>query len=111
MYYSDIFTENKSNTNVIWKTINEVLGSRRDKAKTSLPDNLHVLLNGAGCTLSDKNDIVTALSDYFVKIGPDLASKINSTTNNFNEYLPNPNTDSFLCPLLLSMKFKLFFVC
>ena len=52
-----------------------------------------------GSNLNDKKSIANAFNDYFVNIGPTLASKIPQLGIDYRNFMPQQNTMSFfLCP-------------
>ena len=88
----------KTNSRNIWSIINDITG--RKKSKSPYPKKIR-LNNG---TLSENPEkIANTLNDYFVNIGPDLASKLEPSRNPYDSYMPSRNRNSFFClPLTLS---------
>ena len=87
-YYEDKFETAKNDHKTTWKLINEVINKRR--TKTSLPSSF--ISNNT--LLSDPKDIANRFCKYFANIGPDLASKIQETSNSFLSFLNSNNEES-----------------
>ena len=73
-----------------WKTINNILGRKKNALIQAQFKNSH------GETISDPQLIANDFNDFFVNIGPNLASKINSTGKEYHEYLKEPIQKCFL---------------
>ena len=89
-YYEEKFMEATDDMKKTWKMIKKNIISRnkQNSATESFVDN--------GKIISDKNAIVQKFNDFFVNIGPTLASKIQSTnTNRSRAYLCGDYPDSF----------------
>ena len=71
-----------------WKIIKNIIS----KNKRNSPTEIFV---DSGKTITDKIAIVQKFNDFFVNIGPTLASKIQSTNTNYKEYLCGDYLDSF----------------
>ena len=67
-----------------WKTINNILGRKKNALIQAQFKNSHEE------TISDPQLIANDFNDFFVNIGPNLASKINSTGKEYHEYLKDP---------------------
>ncbi len=87
-YYENKFETAKNDHKTTWKLINEVINKRR--TKTSLPSSF--ISNNT--LLSDPKDIANRFCKYFANIGPDLASKIQETSNSFLSFLNSNNEES-----------------
>ena len=77
-----------------WGVLNDLLGNNRKKP---LPD----CFNINGSVITDPQQIADGLNDYFVNIGPNLASNIPSTSTNFSDFLitvHSPMHSLFLSP-------------
>jgi len=68
-YYRQLVDENIGNPKKIWKAINKVLGKKEKSVKLS-----SVKIEGK--CLTREHDILEALNQYFVSVGPKLAKKI-----------------------------------
>ena len=93
-YFKNKFQQNKSDIKKTWDTINSLL----KKSKTR---NSSTSINCNGRLSKDPVEIANCFNDFFVEIGPTLASKINNNPNStFNDYLPAPVVNSmFLNPV------------
>ena len=81
-YYQHSFDKYKNDTTNTWKIIKEI--TNRNNIKKHIP----CLFNVEGETITDKSKIVNKLNTYFTKIGPTLASKINTNGNKtFDSFL------------------------
>jgi len=71
-----------------WKIIKNIISRNKQNSPTeSFVDN--------GKAITDKNAIVQKFNDFFVNIGPTLASKIQPTNTDHKEYLCGDYPDSF----------------
>lgn len=104
-YYSDKFNSCSGNSKRTWAIINDVLHNR--KSKSSIPDTMKV---GNGKT-NDPKQITNAFNDFFINVGPTLASDIHSDTNP-NHYLRNSNPSTlYMSPANESEVFKVALAC
>ena len=74
----------------IWKTINTICSYKSQNSHTSIDH----LTTDQGIITVDR-DIASAFNDYFASVGANLASKIDRTSNCFQDYLPHPTLNSF----------------
>ncbi len=104
-YYSSTIAGQKFDPKRAWKSINNLLG--RQNKRTVVNE-----LNLGENNLTSPIDIAEGFNDYFSNIGPDLASKIDSTNYNFETYIKNtksefaafqPVTVNYVCRLLLGL--------
>ena len=104
-YYSSKIAGQKFDPKRAWKSINNLLG-RQNK-----PTVVNELILDQNNFTSPK-DIAEGFNDYFSNIGPNLASKIDSSNYNFETYVKNgksefaafqPVTVSHVCRLLLGL--------
>ena len=104
-YYSSKIAGQKFDPKRAWKSINNLLG-RQNK-----PTVVNELILDQNNFTSPK-DIAEGFNDYFSDIGPNLASKIDSSNYNFETYVKNgksefaafqPVTVSHVCRLLLGL--------
>ena len=80
-----------------WNTKNDVLGRGKKKKQSTQnkfkDDNGNVFIN--------TEDISNQFNDFFVNIGPKLASNIHSSGKNYNDYLKDPkNNSTYMKPIV-----------
>ena len=85
-YYSKRIAGQKQNPKEAWKTINNLLG--RQNKPTKLNE-----LSISGNNLTNSEDIAEGFNEFFSNIGPDLASKIDTSNYNFQEYIKKPKSE------------------
>ena len=85
LYYSNKIETNKSNTNSIWNIVKDIFGKKKHV-------NTNITVNGREVT--NPNESANLFNDYFVNIGPTLASKIDAGNDHFTQYLTEPHQDS-----------------
>ena len=68
LYYSNNIESNKSNNNLLWKTVKELLG------KKNTENNKCFLINEQQIT--DPIKISKAFNEYYIDVGPNLAANI-----------------------------------
>ena len=90
-YYDNQFIQQNKNIKQTWGLIREVIGSKKTQ-KDSLPD--YFIENNS--ILCDPPSIANGFDDFFVNIGPELASKIPDSSKHFLDYLGPSNDDSFI---------------
>ena len=71
-FYNNKFQTSKNDMKKTWKTINNILGRKKSALIQAQFKNSH------GENISDPQLIANDFNDFFVNIGPKLASKINS---------------------------------
>ncbi|XP_065650275.1 uncharacterized protein LOC136078429 [Hydra vulgaris] len=76
----------KGNTQKTWNVINQIIGKKRC-SNNNLPQKLII----DGEMISNKETIVEKLNNYFLEVGPNLASKIPKNTTNFKSYIKPTN--------------------
>nr|XP_006817846.1 PREDICTED: low-density lipoprotein receptor-related protein 2-like [Saccoglossus kowalevskii] len=105
-YHYHKFLSAQGNNSKTWKVINEVLSNR---SNASSPDKLNDD-SFFGNILSDNHDIAEKFNNFFVNVGSNLATKIN-TSNNYNMYLHDKYPDSiyFVTSLIMTYIKKSFF--
>jgi len=96
-YYNREFNEHKSNLRYLWKLINEVIN--RNKLTSKLPDHF-----------KDSTEISNKFNEYFINVGPNLASKIPVSDMNFRIIWVKDLLNLFSWIQLLKMKQNLKFV-
>jgi hypothetical protein len=93
-YYSELLESSKNNVKNMWKILNKLIA--KNKSKDKYPNEFKTdddIIKG------DKN-ISEAFNDYFVNIGPNLASKIARCDNQFTDYMGERcQTSMFLNPV------------
>ena len=89
-YYNGKFKEFSKDAKKTWSTINEVLG--RVKNVNDIPKRF--ISNGN--VLSGSLEIAEGFNDFFVNIGPNLASEIPNSNKHFTEYLNEPCNENFV---------------
>ena len=67
-----------------WKIINNVFGRGQ---KQSLPNQFR---RESGTIITDPSIISNEFNDFFVNVGPNLASKIHHTGKDYYDYLKEP---------------------
>jgi Reverse transcriptase (RNA-dependent DNA polymerase) len=87
-YYADCFLQCGNNLNKTWKIIKQILNSNDESCS---PDAF--VINGQLTEIP--GDVANAFNDYFINIGPNLASKIPKTNVPFTKFMPNPPLCSF----------------
>ena len=89
-FFRKLLDEAKTKSRQIWSAINRI--TCRKKSKSLYPTKIK-LSNGNFTEEPDK--IANALNDYFVNIGPDLASKLEASENTFESYMSQRIRNSF----------------
>jgi hypothetical protein len=77
-YYSKRIAGQKQNPKEAWKTINNLLGRQNKPIKVNE-------LSLSGNNLTNSEDIGEGFNEVFSNMGPDLASKIDTSNYNFQE--------------------------
>ena len=90
-YFATMINENKNNLQKQWQLINQIL-QRNNKQKKAI----HKLVTK---TLTDCQDICNELNNYFINVGPKMASKIlsNFLDNNDPAHSLPSVTNSMFC--------------
>ena len=104
LYYSEQLETNKHDIAKSWKIIKEITGLNSSKST-------NVFFNINGITVSDKTTIAIEFNNFFVNIGPELASSITSIVNPLS-YVNNvmysiviPNVSEYeIMQIILSLK-------
>ena len=76
MYYKSVIDENKSNSNRLWKVINEIIRKER-KQTSNIP---HEVIDANGHKQTDSATVNNTFNQYFSEVGFRLASKIPPTS-------------------------------
>ena len=87
-YYYKKFESVKDNLQKTWKTINNIIG-RKKKGTIQTQ-----FVGTDGGNISDPQVISDAFNDFFVNIGPKLASTIKTDGKNYYDYLSSPLSSS-----------------
>ncbi len=87
-YYKRKFESVKHNLRKTWKTINSIIGrNKKSKIQTQFT-------TSQGQKISDPQIISNDFNDFFVNIGPKLASTITTDGKNYYDYLKTPLSSS-----------------
>jgi hypothetical protein len=73
MHYEEQLIVHKQNSKMIWTTLNQILNKPNKNSENSKS----FVENNLTKTIDNPIDIANKFNDYFVKIGPNLASEIN----------------------------------
>ena len=89
-YYYDTFRNHKNCMKNTWKTINETLGKNKKDSK------LPTYVQHNNTIVSNPTEIANVFNDFFVNIGSNLSSTINTNDDNFTfkQYLQTPSTST-----------------
>ena len=94
-HFFNKFESAKNDMKKTWKTINNVIGKGQ---KQSLR---HKFKDECGSILTNPQDISNKFNDFFVNIGPKLASDIHNTGKNYYDYLKDVAPSSmYLRPIV-----------
>ena len=94
MYYKIVIDENKSNSNRLWKVINEIIRKER-KQTSNIP---HEVIDANGHKQTDSATISNAFNQYFSEVGSRLASKIPPTSKSPTANIKSAPYSMFLEP-------------
>jgi hypothetical protein len=107
LYWENKFNECKSDMKNTWKHLNSVLNRKSNKHE--FPDNFSINSN----RITDHKDIAEEFNNYFVNIGPKLASAIPASNahslppnNLVNSFYMEPTTPQEISSIIKSMKPK-----
>ena len=94
-YFFSKFEQSKNNMKQTWNTINNILGrGKKQSAHNKFKDDI-------GNVFVNPEDISNQFNDFFVNVGPKLASNIQSTGKSYFEYLKNPiNSSMYMKPIV-----------
>ena len=94
-YFFSKFEQSKNNMKQTWNTINNILGrGKKQSAHNKFKDDI-------GNVFINPEDISNQFNDFFVNVGPKLASNIQSTGKSYFEYLKNPiNSSMYMKPIV-----------
>ena len=86
MHFFTKFEKYKNNMKQTWKDINGIIGKgRKQKSQCKFKDD-------SGKIITNSQDISNHFNDFFVNVGPKLASDIQNTGKNYHEYLHDMNS-------------------
>ena len=89
-YYDNLLTKHKNDTKKMWETIHNVMNLSKNKC--DFPEFFRINNNHISC----KKAIAENFNNFFVNIGPVLASKLEKVNHNeFQKYLINPTQHQF----------------
>ena len=89
-YYNELLENNKNNVKRTWKVINEILN--KQVKQSDYPD---IFKNEDGNPVRGYTNIANTFNDFFINVGPKLASKIEKVENeNIYDYLTQTNNNS-----------------
>ena len=86
------FEKCKNESKMIWQNINSVLGKKNNK------HNFVSITNEEGVTLTNLSDIANSFNNYYVNVGPNLASSIGNPSRNFELPIVKSQKSFFLFP-------------
>ena len=88
-YFQNCFTENKSNINLLWQGIRNVMKANVNK------HSIHKLTNKNGCKIPDPDMTASNFNNYFLNVTKKIASNIPRNPNFALRYLNPPKNKSF----------------
>ena len=81
MYYFTKFEKSKNNMRETWKEINYIIGKgKKQSSQCKFRDD-------SGNVITDPQNIADQFNNFFVNVGPKLASDIQNSGKNYHEYL------------------------
>ena len=92
MYYKSVIDVNKSNSNRLWKVINEIIRQER-KQTNNIP---HEVIDANGHKQTDSVTVSNAFNQYFSEVGSRLASKIPPTSRSSTANIKSVPYSTFL---------------
>ena len=95
------FEKSKNNMKETWREINTIIG----KGKRQSPQSK--FWGDDGNVITDSQDISNHFNDFFVNVGPKLASDIQNTGKNYYDYLHNMRSSGmYMKPIVEIRHFK-----
>jgi hypothetical protein len=88
IYYSKLLQKTNRDTKKTWNIMKEIIGKKYIKTN-SLPD--RIIINEI--EHNDKNSIAEQFNNFFANIGPNMASKIQTANNSFENYFTDLNSE------------------
>ena len=86
-YYADQLNKNRNDLSKSWRILKSILNQRNE---TTYPN----IFNHQGRILTTKKDISNKFNDFFIQIGPTIASNIMKTNSSPTSYLGNRNINT-----------------
>ena len=102
-YNEDQLELNKNDLRKVWKIMKDIIGKINDSKK----QDLEILVDGS--TTKDPEKIVNTFNEYFVDVGPNLASRIKSDVNPISYIYQRILRKVYLFLISLNMKLLLYF--
>ena len=94
-YFYKKFESTKNNIRQTWKTINGIIGRGKSKSQQS------TFKTDDGGVVTEPEIISNSFNNFFVDIGPKLASQIQHSGKDYYEYLQNPTQSClFMKPII-----------
>ena len=90
-YYQRYFEQNQKYSKTLWRGINEIISSRKNKND----GNVSAIIADDN-TITDPIEIAQNFNNFFTLIGPNLQKKIPPTKQNFTDYLKKPNSENII---------------
>ena len=90
-YDKEVFKKCKNDSKSIWKNINAILGKANNKK--CIPTKIN---DENGISLSKLEDITNAFNNYYVNVGPKLATQIGPPNTDYRKNLPKIQTQGSL---------------
>merc|ERR1712179_118848 len=88
VYYQNLIKQHNNNCIGLWKTLGKIISK---KNKQSTINNLKI----NNTTINDPEQIANTINDFFINIGPKLASKFkNNDSNSFMKFMGDSNEQS-----------------
>ncbi|XP_065675816.1 uncharacterized protein LOC136092023 [Hydra vulgaris] len=88
VYYSKLLQKTNGDTKKTWNIMKEIIGKKYIKTN-SLPD--RIIINEI--EHNDQNSIAEQFNNFFANIGPNMASKIQTANNSFENYFTDLNSE------------------
>lgn len=93
-YFENKFNKSKNDMQKTWKTINNITGRNKQQKVQSQ------FVNSDGEKITNPQTISNDFNDFFVNIGPKLASEIKSNGKDYYDYMNSPLQNScFMSPI------------
>ena len=88
LYISDLLTKYRGDIKMTWRTINDLIGKKKE-AKDTFPKNI---LHG-GKNIDSKSKIADVFNNFFSKVGSELAKNIPDSDTPFTNFLERIEND------------------
>lgn len=95
-YYNDLLVTNKNDIRETWKILNHISKRKPQNHSIRIPDKMKTSTS----EFNNRKSIAEGFNNFFVNIGPDLASEIDTPLNsNIHKYMKDPTVNSmFVAP-------------